>query len=184
MAEVITGEFTKYRSNLIDMHATMKVWLWDVGPEEPVMPEPPDPPSGKDGEPRYDLAKIHYKRQLKAYEDALLQFERDEVEYKRWQRDQGGPVEVLMWSVDARDALTNDHKQVKSEDNPSGRQTRPRYCISSRTKGHEHLKNHGLPKGMRPGHGQQANIERQVAGEREFLAAMKSDPVFGQEMTQ
>lgn len=172
----------RHTGTLVGVREQMQVWLWDCGPEEPVLPTAPEPPSGKDGDPKYDLAKIGYKRQLRTYEAALEQYERDEAEYKRWQRDKGGPVEIIMWSVDARDALSNDARQVKSEKNPDGRQTRARYCLSSRTKGYGHLKNGGLPKGMKPGHGQEANVERQIAGEKEFLAALKADPVFGQEI--
>lgn len=176
MAEIQTGEFSRYRSNLIDMHADMKVWLWDCGPEEPVLPEAPELPPGKDGDPKYDLAKIVFKRQLKAYEAALEAYESDTVAYAKWYRDNGGPVEQLFWSVDARDALQHDAKAVKD-----GRQKKLRWWLSSRTRGHEKLKNLGLPNGMRPGHGQEANLERQIAGEKEFANALRSDPVFGQE---
>lgn len=177
MAEVRTGEFALYRSNLIDSHAAMKVWLWDCGPEEPELPEPPDAPTGKDGDPKYDLAKIQFKRKLKAYEDALLRFEQQTIEFTRWERQNGGPVETLHWSVDAKDAMKNDARAVSE-----GRQGKLRYHISARTRGYDKLKNGGLPHGVTPGHGQQAAVERAIAGEKEFLAAMKADPVFGQEM--
>jgi hypothetical protein len=42
--------------------------------------------------------------------------------------------------------------------------------------------NTGLPKGMKPGHGHEANLRRQIAGEKEFEAALMADPQFGQEM--
>lgn len=177
MAEIITGEFSKFRSNLIDAHAASKVWVWDCGPHEPHLPEAPEAPSGKDGDPKYDLAKLVYRRALKAYEGALEQYERDQKEFDAWKKHNGGPIELLMWSVDARDALQNDARAVKE-----GRQERHRYYVSARTRGHEKLKNGGLPIGMKPGHGHQANVDRQLAGEKEFFAAMKADPQFGQEM--
>jgi hypothetical protein len=176
MAEVVTGEFSKYRSNLLDMHADMKVWLWDTGPTEPDLPDAPDAPTGKEGDPKYDLAKLVYKRKLKGYEDALLKYERDLAEYKDFQKRYGGPIEVLQWSCDARDTLKWDALAVAEE-----RQAEPRWHLSARTRGHEKLKNMGLPPGMKPGHGHQAAIERQIAGEKEFVAALAADPVFGQE---
>jgi hypothetical protein len=176
VAEVVTGEFSKYRSNLIDAHADMKVWLWDCGPTEPDLPDAPDPPSGKEGDPKYDLAKLKYKRQLRAYEEALLKYEKDLAEYHHFQKHFGGPIEHMQWSVDARDTLQNDQRAVKE-----GRQLKARWYLSSRTRGHERLKNFGLPLGMTPGHGHQAALERQLAGEKEFVKALEADPVFGQE---
>jgi hypothetical protein len=175
MAEVQTGEFSRFRSNLIDAHADMKVWLWDCGPEEPDMPDTPEMPSGKDG-PALDLARLQYKRKLAAYEQALLKFERDSAEYADWTKRYGGPIEVIQWSCDARDTLKYDALAVTE-----GRQTKPRWHLSSRTRGYDKLKNLGLPLGQKPGHGHQAAIERQLAGEKEFVAALKADPVFGQE---
>jgi hypothetical protein len=175
MAEVVTGEFSKFRSNLLDAHADMKVWLWDCGPTEPDMPDAPEMPSGKDG-PAMDLARLQYKRKLAAYEQALLKFERDQIEFADWTKRYGGPIEVMQWSCDARDTLQNDARAVKE-----GRQSAPRWHLSARTRGHEKLKNFGLPPGMKPGHGHQAAIERQIAGEAEFVKAMEADPVFGQE---
>jgi len=176
MATVRTGEYSSYRNNLVDEHASMKVWLWDCGPEEPELPEPPDPPHGKQGDPRFDLANIKFQRALKAYKDALEKYERDAADFKQWARSNGGPIELLFWSTDARDALQNDHRAVAE-----GHQARPRWHLSARTRGYERLENRGLPVGMNPGHGHQANIERQIAGEKEFLAAMKADPVFGEQ---
>lgn len=177
MAEIITGEFSRFSSNLIDAHSDMKVWLWDCGPEEPHLPEPPDPPSGKEGDPKYDLAKIQFKRALKTYEDALIRYEAQTKEHADWHGKNGGPIEMLFWSVNAKDALINDARAVKE-----GRQAKPRWHLSARTRGHDKLKNGGLPLGVKPGHGHQAEIERQLAGEKEFVAAMKADPVFGQEI--
>lgn len=177
MAEVQTGEFVKYRSNLIDALASMKVWLWDMGPEKPVAPKRPNVPKGKEGDPEYDLAVLEFKEQLELYEDALKRYRNQKVEFAAFNTQMGGPVEVLMWSCDAADALRRDAKAIDE-----GRQTRPRWCISARTRGYQKLPNGGLPEGVKPGHGHQANIERQIAGDKEFLAALKADPVFGQEM--
>ena len=175
MAEVVTGEFSKYRNNLIDAHADMKVWLWDCGPVEPDLPDAPEMPSGKDG-PAMDLARLQYKRKLVAYEQALLLYERNLADWQDWTKRNGGPIEVLQWSCDARDTLGYDTEAVKE-----GRQAAPRWYLSSRTRGYEKLKNFGLPIGQKPGHGHQANLDRQLAGEVEFVKAIQADPVFGQE---
>jgi hypothetical protein len=177
MADVRTGEFSRYRSNLLDAQADLHWWLWDCGPTEPELPEAPEAPSGKEGEPKYDLAKLQYRRELKKYEAALEKYEADSAAYEKWMRDNGGPIEIAFWSVDAKEALENDARAVRD-----GRQQKARYHISARTPGHGRLKNGGLPAGMKPGHGHQANLERQIAGEKEFVEALKADPVFGQEM--
>lgn len=195
MAEVITGEFSKYSNTLVDDLRSMHAWLWDTGPTEPELPEPPDPPAGKEGEPKYDLAKIQYKRKLKAYEEALLAYERQTVEYNDFQRRYGGPIEMRFYSVDAMDAIRNDLKAVFQK-----RQQKPRWYVSKRTS--PRLRQRiistmqatlerekvelditlGLPRGMKPGHGHKMALERELAGEKEFVAALKADPQFGQEM--
>jgi len=81
-----------------------------------------------------------------------------------------------MWSCDARDALEHDAKAVAD-----GRQKKQRYYVSSRTRGYERTKNLGLPNGIEPGLGHRENLERQLAGEKEFVEILKSDPQFGQE---
>lgn len=179
MAEQELYKGVKIRGEMVDIRDQQTVWMWDCGPEEPELPTPPDPPSGKDGDPKYDLAKIGYKRQLRAYEEALEDFERRTAEFKVWKKQQGGPIERQFWSVDARDAMAHDARAVEE-----GRQTKPRYYVSSRTRGHTHLKNGGLPAGMKPGKGHQANLEREIAGEAEFKKALAADPVFGMEAQQ
>lgn len=178
MAEVITGEFSKYRNPLIDAHASMRVWIWDCGPEKPEAPTRPVAPKGSEGDPEYDLAVIEFREQKENYDEALRRYGQQKKEYAEFQKRMGGPVEIWQWSCDARDTFKHDARAVEE-----GRQKEVRYYLSSRTRGHSHLKNGGLPKGMKPGHGQQANLERQIAGDKEFLAALKADPQFGQEMS-
>lgn len=188
MVEIVTGEFSKYRSNLLDAQGDMKAWLWDCGPEEPGLPEPPSAPQGREGDPKYDLAKVQFRRALKAYEEQLLLYEQRAAEFKDWNIRMGGPMERLFYSCDARDALFYDKRAVEE-----GRQTHRRYYVSHRNSrnviamlqrfGHEALKeNGGLPAKLKPGRGHQEEIERQIAGEKEFVAALRADPQFGQEM--
>jgi hypothetical protein len=174
MAEVQTGEFSKYRSNLIEMHSDMKVWLWDCGPEKPKPPARPEPPSGKEGDPEFDLAKIEFREKLETYEAGQKAFAKQREEFADWEVRHGGPIELLFWSCDARDCLRNDARAVEEE-----RQTKARWHLSSRTRGYEKLPNKGLPEGMTFGRGHQAQLERQRQGEATFAEARKADPVFG-----
>ena len=174
--KVQTGEYSSYTNNLIDEHGKSKVWLWDCGPEEPAPPEEPEPPSTPISDPKYHLENLRHKRAVKRFEDALLIYERNETEFQHWHRNVRGPVELMMWSCDARDALEHDAKAVAD-----GRQKKQRYYVSSRTRGYERTKNLGLPNGIEPGLGHRENLERQLAGEKEFIEILKNDPQFGQE---
>jgi len=172
-AEIQISEHTKLSGSLLAFNGPMQVWLWDCGPEQPMLPEAPEPPTGKAGDPQFDLAKIKYKRALRAYEEELVTYDKQVAEYKDYAARFGGPVEYQFFSVDARDALAADARAVSE-----GRQTRPRWHISARTRGYEKVHNGGLPAGLKPGHGHQANLERQISSDREFLSALKADPHF------
>jgi hypothetical protein len=161
---------------LTEQRDAQTVWLWDCGPEEPMLPEPPEPPTGKDGEPKYDLARLQYKRELKRYEDALIAFEAAEKEFQRWHKVEQGPLELRFDSTLARDALLHDARAVED-----GRQEKRRYYLSSRTRGSEKLRNLGLPNGVEPGKGHQRALELQIAGDAAFVEILKADPHFGQE---
>ena len=159
---------------LTEQRDIQAVWLWDCGPEEPVPPDEPIPPALPITDPKYQLEQLRHKRAVKRFEDALLIYERNEAEFQHWHRNIRGPVEIRMWSTDARDALTHDAEAVKD-----GRQTKLRYYVSSRTRGWEKAKNFGLPKDVAPGEGHRENLERQIAGEKEFIEVLKKDPQFG-----
>jgi hypothetical protein len=169
MAKVQTGEYSSYSNNLIDELGKSKVFLWDCGPEEPSPPdEPPAPPLND------PLALLRHKRAVKHYEAELAIYDRNEAEFQHWQKNVRGPVEIVMWSCDARDALEHDARAVADK-----RQAKLRYYISSRTRGYEKARNFGLPNGIVPGAGHQDNLDRQIAGEKEFIEVLKKDPQFG-----
>ena len=174
--KVQTGEYSSYSNNLIDEHGKSKVWLWDLGPEEPMPPQEPIPPAIPATDPKFHLENLRHSRAVKRFEAELLIYERNETEFQQWHRNVRGPVELMMWSCDATDALKHDAKAVADE-----RQKRPRYYVSSRTRGWEKTKNLGLPNGVEPGEGHRENLERQLAGHKEFVEILKSDPQFGQE---
>jgi hypothetical protein len=174
VAEIITGEHSRYRNNLIDYHRSMQVVLWDCGPSKPRPPVPPIAPKGKPGDPEYDLGRLEFAEALEDYEAALKKFKRDKEEFEHWAATNGGPVEISQWSCDARDTLTHDARAVAE-----GRQQKPRYHISARTRGYAHLPNAGLPPGVTPGHGHEVNLDRQAADEQALARARREDPVFG-----
>lgn len=175
MAEVITGEHSRYRNNLIDMHRSMQVVLWDCGPEKPKPPVRPDAPRGKSGDPEFDLAAIELRDKLEQYESDLKAYGAAKREHQTWWQTNGGPVEFQRWSCDARDALMHDARAVQE-----GRQSKRRYFISSKTRGYGNLENHGLPPGVMPGHGHEANLDRQAADDQALAMARQQDPVFGE----
>lgn len=170
MSDVLyQGEFTKVTNALGAEMAKTFVILWDIGPKKPVAPNRPKAPKGTVGDAEHDLLMIEFKEEVETYEAGLKAYGQAKIEYAAWQKKEGGAIERLFYSCDAHDAMARD---------PS------RYFISASTRGHEKLKNHGLPDGAKPGLGQAENMRRQREGEEEFLQARKADPVFGQEMTR
>lgn len=147
--------------------AAQLVRLWDIGPTRPVAPAKPKLPHGKDGDPEYELARLEFREALEDYADALRRYGQEKKDYAKFQRDWGGPYELVMHSVDARDALINH-----GEKNKNG--LPPRYYVKDRR-----LANDGLPEGAKPGHGHHAMLARRAAGEAEFEEQRRKDPQFG-----
>lgn len=178
MASERLFESTKIDGPLVDMRAQQRVILWDLGPAEPKLPKRPKPPvrtaKPDDPDPEYDLAAMEFKEELERYEAALRAYRAQRDEHEKFQRDNGGPIERVFWSPDAYDALAADERAVKENRQPSRR-----WYISSRTRGYSHLKNHGLPVGMKAGHGQAEQRRREQEGDAEMAAALQRDPVFG-----
>ena len=143
-----------------------RVWLWDIGPQKPEQPAKPKAPKGREGDPEYELSLVDFRHELSDYETAMERFRVLRAEHEEWQRRCGGPIQLVMWSCDAQDALARDPK---------------RYFISSRTRGYAGLPNMGLPEAApKPGHGYAEQLRREQEGEEEFAAIRKADPVFGE----
>lgn len=160
-------EFTKVTNNLEgDLDLTW-VYLWDKGPAKPVPPKRPVLPTGKTGDPEYDLAMIEFKETLEDYERALRIYSKAKIDFSEWWEKNGGPYEIKRHSCDATEALERDPN---------------RYCVSARTRGHGARTNQGLPDGMKPGKSHYENLARIEAGESDMEAARRSDPVFGSEV--
>lgn len=157
---------------ILDAREIQKVWLWDIGPEEPRPPVKPDAPKSKD-----PIALKEAEFEAETWAAQKRQYDADLAAFVEWNRSRGGPYMEPMWSRNAQDALANDARAVDEK-----RQTRRRWYLSSRTRGYRHLPNEGLPEGMRPGRWHHEMIKRELAGEAEYIAARKADPVFGMEM--
>lgn len=163
--------------DIIGMAELGRVYLWDIGPEKPVVPKRPVPPQGKENDPQYQLDKVEFAEALEEYQAALKRAKQGRDEYAAWQRRYGGPIECLFHAPDAKEAQENDLRAVEE-----GRQTRPRWQnVSSRTRGYAKLPNRGLPDGMQPGHGQAEQERRAAEGESDLIAARRADPVFGKQ---
>jgi hypothetical protein len=158
-----------------------QVILWDIGPSKPVAPKRPDLPKGKEGDPEYDLAKVEFQEALEDYTEALKTWKRQKTEYADWHKQNGGPVEITMWSCDAHDALGRDAAAAPIVIKNGEEKKQLRYFISARTRGHSNLPNRGLPNGMRPGHGQGELERRMIEGDADMVAARRADPVFGKQ---
>ena len=130
---------------------TMQVKLWDLGPSKPVPPVKPEPPKGKDGDPDYELAKIEFRDLIEEYAAALKAHKRDKDWHKAWWEENGGPIQVQAWSVDAKEMLERAPE---------------RYVTS-------------LPKNLKPGPGHQRALEREQNRATEFAAGEARDPHFG-----
>lgn len=169
----------------VNAHALQRVILWDIGPEPPRPPAKPVAPKGKDGDPEFELAKVEFEEQIDVYRQALKAFKLAREDYADWHGRNGGAIEIDFWSCDAADALGRDGAALKAK-----RQGRLRYYISSRTRGYRGdqghrnevtLQNRGLPEGTKPGRGQ-AELERRMReGDADMAAALRRDPVFGEQ---
>lgn len=179
MAEQQLYEGVKITGWGVDHRSMQEVWIWDCGPEKPKAPERPKTPKGAIGEPEYDLAMIEFKEALEKYADDLKTYGAKKKEHAEFESRNGGPVEMVQWSCDARDTFRYDAEAVRD-----GRQMKPRYHLSSRTRGHEKLPNLGLPDGVRPGKGQEENLRRLAESNADLYRARQRDPVFGQELRQ
>lgn len=176
MAEQQLFEGIKFSGDWADAKEISTVVLWDIGPEQPIEPKKPLAPKPRDGDPQYEADKVQFGRELKKYKKAMDDFEKAEVEYEDWAVRFGGAIEWIGDSITAKENMERDLRAVRER-----RQTRPRWYVSSRTRGHSHLKNRGLPEGVKPGHGQAEQERRAAEGESDLIAARKSDPVFGQQ---
>jgi len=171
-----TGDDRPETLDIIGMAELGRVYLWDIGPEKPMPPKRPVPPQGKENDPGYQLEKVEFNESLEEYQAAIRKAKVDKDEHAKWHRRNGGPIECLFDAPSAIEALESDKRAIDE-----GRQTKQRWYLSARTRGHAKLPNRGLPEGMRAGHGQAEQERRAAEGESDLIAARRSDPVFGKQ---
>lgn len=155
----LNGDGIATASDLDREQASMRRRVWDVGPQKPTAPARPEAPKGKNGDPDYEVAKIDFQEVLEDYQEAIRTYGRLKQEYADWHKRYGGPFELVMWSMDALEALQRDPK---------------RYFES-----HPSLQNHGLPAEMKPGRFHYENIARTRLSDDELARARDRDPQFG-----
>lgn len=143
-----------------------KVDLWDTGPTRPlppVAPKEPDLSKLKDAE--LALAQVQHEDALEAYKNALRRYGEQKQEHAAWHAENGGPLKVELWGVDARWALETSDPNSKLCKHPG------RYVVD-------------LPRGVKPGKAQIAADEMAKA-EAEARARQASfDPQFGRQEHQ
>ena len=169
MTDVITGEYSRWRSNLVDAHRLLKVAVWDTGPERPVKPAKPVPPKAPHGSIEADIAAIELKEAIANYDAQLAHYIAQLKDHDAWHARHSGPVILEMWSCDWKDAARHDTTATAE-----GRQHRRRYYRYDPRAQHQ-----GLPVGTAPGRSHAEQIERRAAADQALEVAQASDPEFG-----
>jgi hypothetical protein len=170
MAEVITGEFSKYRSNLLDIHQSLKVAIWDVGPEKPVRPaKPVVSKEARPGTVEYDIEQIELRSTVENYEKLLASYLAQLKDYEQWHQAHSGPVTFVQWSCDWVDTQRHDSRAVAE-----GRQRARRYHRFD-----PRAPRQGLPVGAEPGASHREQVIRREEAEQAAEAARRNDPFFG-----
>lgn len=133
-----------------DTHSLL-VKIWDLGPAEVEVPEKPELPKGKEGSAEFDLAMIDFRSALADYETALKAYGQARKDFAAWHDTYGGPYQVEMYSVNAREAI-----QIEPT----------RYMVE-------------LPKGRKAGKFHLSEQQRLKDERASFANMIKRDPVFG-----
>lgn len=129
----------------------LRVMVWDLGPPAPDVPKPPVQRDAKsDGEKI--IAESDFKAAMAVYEGERDSFVVRKREHDKWHQEHGGPFQIEMWTVHAREALERDPQ---------------RYALR-------------LPKGKKPGRTHEENQRRRDAEREELLRARRHDPQFGE----
>lgn len=134
-----------------------KVDLWDLGPQRaaaPQAPKAPDLDKIKDAADRA-LAEVEHEDAIEKHKHHLRAYGAAKREHQRWHEENGGPVKVELWAVDAKHALEVDGARYKLD----------------------------LPKGAKPG-AAQVEADQKAEAEKDAIdRARSSDPQFGDRAT-
>lgn len=128
-----------------------KVDIWDLGPQRPVAPKEPAPVDTKLKGTDLAIAEVEYEDAIDLYKRELRAYAALKRDHERWHRDNGGPVKVELWGVDATHATESFKERYKLD----------------------------LPKGVKAGPAQ-IEAEKLAEAEGMELAALRErDPNFG-----
>jgi hypothetical protein len=128
-----------------------KVDIWDLGPTRPVAPSEPEAVNDKLKGAELALAQVEYDDAIDLYKRELRAYAALKRDHERWHKENGGPVKIEQWGVDARHSLDNFPERYKLD----------------------------LPKGVKPGKAQ-LDAEEMAKAEGEELALLRErDPNFG-----
>jgi hypothetical protein len=139
-----------------------KVDLWDLGPQvEPKAPVPPVAPDTPDDRLKgaalahavaeHAAASLEYEDEVERYKDKLRRWTADRKAHRAWHDEQGGPIKIELWGVDARHALEKEPDRYKLD----------------------------LPRGAKPGRAQVQADAAHAAEIDELKRAAALDPQFG-----
>jgi hypothetical protein len=168
--DVQTGEFTRYRNSLLDEQASLKVLVWDVGPEKPHRPaKPVVSKEARPGSVEYDIEQIELRSVVENYEKILGAYLASLRDFESWHQRHSGPILLTQWTCDARDTFRHDSRAVAE-----GRQNKRRYYRYD-----PKAARLGLPVGIEPGRSHAEQIARQADDAAALALAKAADPVFG-----
>lgn len=127
--------------------------VWDLGPKRPVAPVAPAAPvEGKAGKNAdFALATIEFEDALGTYKEELRAYGVAKKHYEDWKRNIGGPIELAMNTVLAREAMTRDPERYVDR----------------------------LPKGVKPGRADAASREEAARRQAQSAKDASKDPHFG-----
>lgn len=170
MVDVVISQHARYRNSLLDTFASLRVGVWDIGPERPIKPaKPVMSKTARPGSVEYDIEQIELRSAVENYEKQLTHYLAQLKDHDSWHRRHSGPVVSEMWSVDWRDAQRHDTAATAE-----GRQRARRYYRYD-----PKAPRLGLPVGVEPGRSHAEQIERHAADVQALEVVKADDPQFG-----
>lgn len=135
----------------IRVKANSKVDVWDLGPLRPEAPKEPEAVNDKLKGADLAVAQVEYEDATDLYKRDLRAYAALKREHERWHTENGGPVKVELWGIDATHAINSWGERYKLD----------------------------LPRGVKPGKAQIAAEEMAAAEGVDLALARERDPAFG-----
>lgn len=130
-----------------------KVDLWDTGPRRPEPPASPSEPDTKLKGADLAAAQIEHEDACERYKQQLRDFAAAKRAYSDWHDENGGPIKVELWGIDARHAMEIEPGRYKLD----------------------------LGRGQKPGRAQIEADEQAELEAEQMNKTRASDPQFGQQ---